>query len=159
MLKIILPQSLFSYRWVWMCLDYMANEEASPTFATYGFRYKKDGDIVFDGKISERTLMIDMMSLVLILQPTTNGHQFTMPYKAILSTGQDEKVYILKKCTGRLMLEANNARLQVSTARPNLVLAEVDRVVQAKDSEVCKITRADGSSRFHGDIQALLRDF
>ncbi|GJS91577.1 hypothetical protein Tco_0774213 [Tanacetum coccineum] len=28
---------------------------------------------------------------------------------------------------------------------------------EAKDSEVCKITRADGSSRFHGDIQALLR--
>ncbi|GJU62732.1 hypothetical protein Tco_1244567 [Tanacetum coccineum] len=28
---------------------------------------------------------------------------------------------------------------------------------EAKDSEVCKITRADGSSSFHGDIQALLR--
>ncbi|GJV15134.1 hypothetical protein Tco_1360457 [Tanacetum coccineum] len=27
----------------------------------------------------------------------------------------------------------------------------------SKDSEVCKITRADGSSSFHGDIQALLR--
>ncbi|GJW62484.1 hypothetical protein Tco_0111819 [Tanacetum coccineum] len=30
-------------------------------------------------------------------------------------------------------------------------------ILLAKDSEVCKITRADGSSRFHGDIQALLR--
>ncbi|GKB55631.1 hypothetical protein Tco_0911817 [Tanacetum coccineum] len=30
-------------------------------------------------------------------------------------------------------------------------------MTEAKDSEVCKITRADGSSRFHGDIQALLR--
>ncbi|GJX09531.1 hypothetical protein Tco_0199390 [Tanacetum coccineum] len=30
-------------------------------------------------------------------------------------------------------------------------------MTKAKDSEVCKITRADGSSRFHGDIQALLR--
>ncbi|GKB62492.1 hypothetical protein Tco_0918678 [Tanacetum coccineum] len=28
---------------------------------------------------------------------------------------------------------------------------------KAKDSKVCKITRADGSSSFHGDIQALLR--
>ncbi|GJU81017.1 hypothetical protein Tco_1283382 [Tanacetum coccineum] len=28
---------------------------------------------------------------------------------------------------------------------------------EAKDSEVCKITRADGSSSFHRDIQALLR--
>ncbi|GJS56952.1 hypothetical protein Tco_0651736 [Tanacetum coccineum] len=28
---------------------------------------------------------------------------------------------------------------------------------EAKDSKVCKITRADGSSSFHGDIQALLR--
>ncbi|GJZ10172.1 hypothetical protein Tco_0544931 [Tanacetum coccineum] len=28
---------------------------------------------------------------------------------------------------------------------------------EAKDSEVCKITRKDGSSSFHGDIQALLR--
>ncbi|GJV41685.1 hypothetical protein Tco_1420125 [Tanacetum coccineum] len=28
---------------------------------------------------------------------------------------------------------------------------------KAKDSEVCKIIRADGSSSFHGDIQALLR--
>ncbi|GJU05029.1 hypothetical protein Tco_1121459 [Tanacetum coccineum] len=28
---------------------------------------------------------------------------------------------------------------------------------EAKDSEVCKITRADGSSSFHGDIQTLLR--
>ncbi|GKB73937.1 hypothetical protein Tco_0935349, partial [Tanacetum coccineum] len=30
-------------------------------------------------------------------------------------------------------------------------------LLEAKDSEVCKITRADGSSSFHGDIQALLR--
>ncbi|GJT20920.1 ribonuclease H-like domain-containing protein [Tanacetum coccineum] len=28
---------------------------------------------------------------------------------------------------------------------------------EAKDSEVCKITRADGTSSFHGDFQALLR--
>ncbi|GJU90610.1 hypothetical protein Tco_1303033 [Tanacetum coccineum] len=28
-------------------------------------------------------------------------------------------------------------------------------LLEAKDSEVCKITRADGSSSFHGDIQAL----
>ncbi|GKF92827.1 hypothetical protein Tco_0279546 [Tanacetum coccineum] len=27
-------------------------------------------------------------------------------------------------------------------------------MTEAKDSEVCKITRADGSSSFHGDIQA-----
>ncbi|GJW38011.1 hypothetical protein Tco_0060931 [Tanacetum coccineum] len=32
-------------------------------------------------------------------------------------------------------------------------------MTKAKDSEVCKITRADGSSSFHGDIQALLRRF
>ncbi|GJV00889.1 hypothetical protein Tco_1330159 [Tanacetum coccineum] len=30
-------------------------------------------------------------------------------------------------------------------------------MTEAKDSEVCKITRKDGSSSFHGDIQALLR--
>ncbi|GJW78454.1 hypothetical protein Tco_0140136 [Tanacetum coccineum] len=30
-------------------------------------------------------------------------------------------------------------------------------MTEAKDSEVCKITRADGSSSFHGNIQALLR--
>ncbi|GJY50613.1 hypothetical protein Tco_0441460 [Tanacetum coccineum] len=30
-------------------------------------------------------------------------------------------------------------------------------LLEAKDSEVCKITRADGSSSFHGDIQALLK--
>ncbi|GJQ90148.1 reverse transcriptase domain-containing protein [Tanacetum coccineum] len=30
-------------------------------------------------------------------------------------------------------------------------------MTEAKDSKVCKITRADGSSIFHGDIQALLR--
>ncbi|GKC55268.1 hypothetical protein Tco_1078013 [Tanacetum coccineum] len=30
-------------------------------------------------------------------------------------------------------------------------------MTEAKDSEVCKITRADGSSSFHRDIQALLR--
>ncbi|GJY90542.1 hypothetical protein Tco_0505738 [Tanacetum coccineum] len=30
-------------------------------------------------------------------------------------------------------------------------------LLEAKDSEVCKITRAHGSSSFHGDIQALLR--
>ncbi|GKA12619.1 hypothetical protein Tco_0692165 [Tanacetum coccineum] len=30
-------------------------------------------------------------------------------------------------------------------------------LLEAKDSEVCKITRKDGSSSFHGDIQALLR--
>ncbi|GJY72175.1 hypothetical protein Tco_0475878 [Tanacetum coccineum] len=31
------------------------------------------------------------------------------------------------------------------------------KTIKAKDSEVCKITRADGSSSFHGDIQALLK--
>ncbi|GJV73236.1 hypothetical protein Tco_1493231 [Tanacetum coccineum] len=31
------------------------------------------------------------------------------------------------------------------------------KTIKAKDSEVCKITRADGSLSFHGDIQALLR--
>ncbi|GJU84247.1 hypothetical protein Tco_1291793 [Tanacetum coccineum] len=31
------------------------------------------------------------------------------------------------------------------------------KTIKAKDSEVCKITRADGSSSFHGDFQALLR--
>ncbi|GJZ36638.1 hypothetical protein Tco_0582829 [Tanacetum coccineum] len=30
-------------------------------------------------------------------------------------------------------------------------------IIEAKDSEVCKITRAYGSSSFHGDVQALLR--
>ncbi|GJZ74886.1 hypothetical protein Tco_0639351 [Tanacetum coccineum] len=30
-------------------------------------------------------------------------------------------------------------------------------MTKAKDSEVCKITRTDGSSSFHGDFQALLR--
>ncbi|GKD91659.1 hypothetical protein Tco_1367166 [Tanacetum coccineum] len=30
-------------------------------------------------------------------------------------------------------------------------------MTEAKDSEVYKITRADGSSSFHGDFQALLR--
>ncbi|GKF51417.1 hypothetical protein Tco_0147884, partial [Tanacetum coccineum] len=30
-------------------------------------------------------------------------------------------------------------------------------MTEAKDSEVCKITRADGSSSFYGDIQALLK--
>ncbi|GJT67946.1 hypothetical protein Tco_1019426, partial [Tanacetum coccineum] len=30
-------------------------------------------------------------------------------------------------------------------------------MTEAKDSEVCKVTRADGTSSFHGDFQALLR--
>ncbi|GKC29278.1 hypothetical protein Tco_1036572 [Tanacetum coccineum] len=30
-------------------------------------------------------------------------------------------------------------------------------MTEAKDSEVCKITKADGTSSFHGDFQALLR--
>ncbi|GKA69349.1 hypothetical protein Tco_0775413 [Tanacetum coccineum] len=30
-------------------------------------------------------------------------------------------------------------------------------MTEAKDSEVCKITRRDGSSSFHGDFQAFLR--
>ncbi|GJR65919.1 ribonuclease H-like domain-containing protein [Tanacetum coccineum] len=34
---------------------------------------------------------------------------------------------------------------------------EMTNFKEAKDSEVCKITRADGSSSFHGDFQALLR--
>ncbi|GKC72066.1 hypothetical protein Tco_1117949 [Tanacetum coccineum] len=31
------------------------------------------------------------------------------------------------------------------------------KTIKAKDSEVCKITRADGTSSFHGDFQELLR--
>ncbi|GJV05339.1 hypothetical protein Tco_1338908 [Tanacetum coccineum] len=51
-----------------------------------------------------------------------------------------------------LLREVSTVRLQVSTDRSNLVLLS-----DPKDSEVCKITRADGTSSFHGDFQALLR--
>ncbi|GJV95529.1 putative ribonuclease H-like domain-containing protein [Tanacetum coccineum] len=37
-----------------------------------------------------------------------------------------------------------------------VILLKEERTV-SKDSEVCKITRADGTSSFHGDFQALLR--
>ncbi|GJX89470.1 ribonuclease H-like domain-containing protein [Tanacetum coccineum] len=37
-----------------------------------------------------------------------------------------------------------------------VILLKEEKTV-AKDSEVCKITRADGTSSFHGDFQALLR--
>ncbi|GJW47426.1 hypothetical protein Tco_0079072 [Tanacetum coccineum] len=38
-----------------------------------------------------------------------------------------------------------------------LIVEKSVMALEAKDSEVCKITRKDGSSSFHGDIQALLR--
>ncbi|GKA32846.1 hypothetical protein Tco_0719213 [Tanacetum coccineum] len=45
------------------------------------------------------------------------------------------------------------ARYKLNTASEYILMG----MTEAKDSEVCKITRAYGSSRFHGDIQALLR--
>ncbi|GJU00070.1 hypothetical protein Tco_1110408 [Tanacetum coccineum] len=67
-------------------------------------------------------------------------------------TGEDVN---RKSMNGRnkLQREIKLQRLQVSTDRSNLVLLSD----QAKDSEVCKITRADGTSSFHGDFQALLK--
>ncbi|GJU66429.1 ribonuclease H-like domain-containing protein [Tanacetum coccineum] len=49
--------------------------------------------------------------------------------------------YIFEEVYRKIMLGANTVRFGE----------------KAKDSEVCKFTRADGSSSFHGDIQALLR--
>ncbi|GJW22878.1 hypothetical protein Tco_0033500 [Tanacetum coccineum] len=51
---------------------------------------------------------------------------------------------------------ANNAFPTFHFTRLVAPIPSVD-ISKAKDSEVCKITRADGTSSFHGDFQALLR--
>ncbi|GJW35072.1 hypothetical protein Tco_0057992 [Tanacetum coccineum] len=69
-----------------------------------------------------------------------------------------------------ILLGVNSARLLINFSfikMENLEFCDKHNIVnweyillgmtEAKDSEVCKITRADGSSSFHGDIQALLR--
>ncbi|GKA18314.1 reverse transcriptase domain-containing protein [Tanacetum coccineum] len=50
---------------------------------------------------------------------------------------------------------ANNAFPTFHFTRLVAPIPSVD--ISTKDSEVCKITRADGTSSFHGDFQALLR--
>ncbi|GKC07317.1 hypothetical protein Tco_0998927 [Tanacetum coccineum] len=53
------------------------------------------------------------------------------------------------------------AQVMISDAEEYLISGDPEYILlgmtEAKDSEVCKITRADGSSSFHGDTQALLR--
>ncbi|GKD76646.1 hypothetical protein Tco_1339267, partial [Tanacetum coccineum] len=61
-------------------------------------------------------------------------------FRGFCQTGEDENRRIQE-----VMLGA--ARYKLNTTR----------MTEAKDSEVCKIIRADGSSSFHGDFQALLR--
>ncbi|GJS56470.1 hypothetical protein Tco_0629832, partial [Tanacetum coccineum] len=78
--------------------------------------------------------------------------------------------YIFEEVYRKIMLGANTARLLINFSfikMENLECCDKHNIVnweyillgmtEAKDSEVCKITRADGSSSFHGDIQALLR--
>ncbi|GJV99829.1 hypothetical protein Tco_1555081 [Tanacetum coccineum] len=50
-------------------------------------------------------------------------------------------------------LKIRNLNNKVNTAKEYILLG----MTKAKDFEVCKITRADGSLSFHGDIQAVLR--
>ncbi|GJX04950.1 hypothetical protein Tco_0190866 [Tanacetum coccineum] len=72
--------------------------------------------------------------------------------------------YIFEEVYMKIMLGANTAMYKLNTASVKFVLLGIyfycqEKLVllEAKDSEVCKITRADGSLRFNGDIQALLR--
>ncbi|GJX98015.1 hypothetical protein Tco_0355034 [Tanacetum coccineum] len=78
--------------------------------------------------------------------------------------------YIFEEVYRKIMLGANTVRLLINFSfikmenlefygKHNIVNWEyiLLGMTEAKDSEVCKFTRADGSSRFHGDIQALLR--
>ncbi|GKC72294.1 hypothetical protein Tco_1118177, partial [Tanacetum coccineum] len=56
-------------------------------------------------------------------------------------------------------MAGEDRRLQMIHERSmtNFMLCLVLILLEAKDSKVCKITRADGSSSFHGNFQALLR--
>ncbi|GJX47700.1 hypothetical protein Tco_0272890 [Tanacetum coccineum] len=72
-------------------------------------------------------------------------------FTAIVGASQDQTVSALaipgQTTTGK---ESSNPFMAGS-------LPKTIRMTEAKHSEVCKITRTDGSSSFHGDIQALLR--
>ncbi|GJX50735.1 hypothetical protein Tco_0277580 [Tanacetum coccineum] len=61
--------------------------------------------------------------------------------------------YIFEEVYRKIMLGANTARYKLNTASEYILMG----MTEAKDSEVCKITRKDGSLSFHEDIQALLK--
>ncbi|GJR43976.1 hypothetical protein Tco_1312079 [Tanacetum coccineum] len=86
-------------------------------------------------------------------------------FREFCQTGEDVN---RKSMNGKNKLQRENKlqRYKLNTASVSLIMLVLSFYCwgyistaerKAKDSEVCKITRADGTSSFHGDFQALLR--
>ncbi|GJU22366.1 hypothetical protein Tco_1155708 [Tanacetum coccineum] len=90
---------------------------------------------------------------------TATGKESSNPFmagslpKTINSNNVDEESQKIGRQAQLMISDAEESIFEEEYRKLCLVLI----LLEAKDSEVCRITRADGSSSFHGDIQALLR--
>ncbi|GKB57571.1 putative ribonuclease H-like domain-containing protein [Tanacetum coccineum] len=88
------------------------------------------------------------------VDPTGRNKAINSPYFMVKSWLVQDQTVLALTIPGKRQLEVmlGTARYKLNTADESMT-----NFKEAKDSEVCKITRADGSSSFHGDFQALLR--
>ncbi|GJX03981.1 ribonuclease H-like domain-containing protein [Tanacetum coccineum] len=96
------------------------------------------------------------------VDPTGRNKVLNSPYFMVKSWLVQDQTVLGQTATGK---ESSNPFMAGSLPKTislmihisqEVILLKEERTV-SKDSEVCKITRADGTSSFHGDFQALLR--
>ncbi|GJV04182.1 ribonuclease H-like domain-containing protein [Tanacetum coccineum] len=96
------------------------------------------------------------------VDPTGRNKVLNSPYFMVKSWLVQDQTVLGQTATGK---ESSNPFMAGSLPKTissmihisqEVILLKEERTV-SKDSEVCKITKADGTSSFHGDFQALLR--
>ncbi|GJT66926.1 ribonuclease H-like domain-containing protein, partial [Tanacetum coccineum] len=96
------------------------------------------------------------------VDPTGRNKVLNSPYFMVKSWLVQDQTVLGQTTTGKESSNPFMAGSLPKTISPmihisqEVILLKEERTV-SKDSEVCKITRADGTSSFHGDFQALLR--
>ncbi|GKA69539.1 hypothetical protein Tco_0775603 [Tanacetum coccineum] len=96
------------------------------------------------------------------VDPTGRNKVLNSPYFMVKSWLVQDQTVLGQTATGKESSNPFMAGSLPKTISPmihisqEVILLKEERTV-SKDSEVCKITRADGTSSFHGDFQALLR--
>ncbi|GJY66154.1 ribonuclease H-like domain-containing protein [Tanacetum coccineum] len=97
------------------------------------------------------------------VDPTGRNKVLNSPYLMVKSWLVQEQTVLGQTTTGKESSNPFMAGSLPKTMSPmihisqEVILLKEERMTEAKDSKVCKITRADGTLSFHGDFQALLK--
>ncbi|GKB81873.1 hypothetical protein Tco_0948768 [Tanacetum coccineum] len=105
-----------------------------------------------------RAQLITVVHIPFKWLPQTKGSQLTLLHgEELASLGSNGQTTTGKESSNPFMAgslpKTISPMIHISQ---EVILLKEERTI-SKDSEVCKITRADGTSNFHGDFQALLR--